>query len=149
KPEQSPSSAARGVGRHQSVPPPHGATCTSFSDPARDPAREHLCPPLTPPTARISKAGDAIMSALAGARWWTQGQITALGNERGVRAMSMTQLLFSFQGRLNRKPYWTMAITTTVVFLLLLLLAVATLREYGLEFLLVTIAILVILYIPL
>ena len=63
--------------------------------------------------------------------------------------MSMTQLLFSFQGRLNRKPYWTMAITTTVVFLLLLLLAVATLREYGLEFLLVTIAILVILYIPL
>src|SRR5215469_18651056 len=35
--------------------------------------------------------------------------------------MSMTQLLFSFQGRLNRKPYWTMAITTTVVFILLLL----------------------------
>ena len=63
--------------------------------------------------------------------------------------MSLTQLLFSFQGRLNRKPYWTMAITTTVVFILLLLLAVATLREYGLEFLLVTIAILVILYIPL
>ena len=63
--------------------------------------------------------------------------------------MSMTQLLFSFQGRLNRKPYWTMAITTTVVFILLLLLAVVTLREYGLEFLLVTIAILVILYIPL
>jgi uncharacterized membrane protein YhaH (DUF805 family) len=95
------------------------------------------------------KAGDAIMSALAGAGWWNQGQITALGNERGVRAMSLTQLLFSFQGRLNRKPYWTMAITTTVVFILLLLLAVVTLREYGLEFLLVTIAILVILYIPL
>ena len=63
--------------------------------------------------------------------------------------MSMTRLLFSFQGRLNRKPYWTVAITTAVVFILLLLLAVATLREYGLEFLLVTIAILVILYIPL
>ena len=63
--------------------------------------------------------------------------------------MSMMQLLFSFQGRLNRKPYWTMAITTTVVFILLLLLALATIREYGLEFLLVTIAILVILYVPL
>ena len=63
--------------------------------------------------------------------------------------MSTTQLLFSFQGRLNRKPYWTMAITTTVVFILLLLLAVATLREYGLEFLPVTIAIILVLYSPL
>ena len=63
--------------------------------------------------------------------------------------MSMTQLLFSFHGRLNRKPYWTMVIATTVVFILLLLLALATIREYGLEFLLVTIAILVILYVPL
>jgi uncharacterized membrane protein YhaH (DUF805 family) len=63
--------------------------------------------------------------------------------------MSMTQLLFSFQGRLNRKPYWEMLIATTVIFILLLLLALATIREYGLEFLLVTIAILVILYIPL
>src|SRR5262249_17164488 len=63
--------------------------------------------------------------------------------------MSMLQLLFSFRGRLNRKPYWTMAIATTVVFFLLLLLAVAALREYGLEFLPMTIAILVILYIPL
>jgi len=61
----------------------------------------------------------------------------------------MTQLLFSFHGRLNRKPYWTMVIATTVVFILLLLLALATIREYGLEFLLVTIAILVILYVPL
>jgi uncharacterized membrane protein YhaH (DUF805 family) len=63
--------------------------------------------------------------------------------------MSMTQLLFSFHGRLNRKPYWTMVIATTVVFIILLLLALATIREYGLEFLLLTIAVLVILYIPL
>jgi len=61
----------------------------------------------------------------------------------------MMQLLFSFQGRLNRKPYWTVVITVTVVFILLLLLALAALREYGLEFLPVTIAILVLLYIPL
>ena len=62
--------------------------------------------------------------------------------------MSMMQLLFSFQGRLNRKPYWTMVITVAVVFILLLLLALAALREYGLEFLPLTIAILVLLYIP-
>jgi uncharacterized membrane protein YhaH (DUF805 family) len=60
----------------------------------------------------------------------------------------MMQLLFSFQGRLNRKPYWTMVITVAVVFILLLLLALAALREYGLEFLPLTIAILVLLYIP-
>ena len=63
--------------------------------------------------------------------------------------MSMTQLLFSFHGRLNRKPYWTIVIATAVVFILLLLLALAMIREYGLEFLLVSIAILVILYVPL
>ena len=63
--------------------------------------------------------------------------------------MSTTQLLFSFQGRLNRKPYWTMVIATTVVFILVLLLALAALREYGLEFLPVTIAIILVLYIPL
>ena len=45
--------------------------------------------------------------------------------------MSTTQLLFSFQGRLNRKPYWMMLIATTVVFILVLLLALAALREYG------------------
>jgi len=63
--------------------------------------------------------------------------------------MSTTQLLFSFQGRLNRKPYWMMLIATTVVFILVLLLALAALREYGLEFLPVTIAIILVLYIPL
>ena len=63
--------------------------------------------------------------------------------------MAMTQLLFSFQGRLNRKPYWMTVIATTVVFILVLLLALAALREYGLEFLPVTIAIILVLYIPL
>jgi uncharacterized membrane protein YhaH (DUF805 family) len=63
--------------------------------------------------------------------------------------MAMTQLLFSFQGRLNRKPYWTMVIATMVVVILVLLLALAALREYGLEFLPVTIAIILVLYIPL
>jgi uncharacterized membrane protein YhaH (DUF805 family) len=63
--------------------------------------------------------------------------------------MAMTELLFSFRGRLNRKPYWTMLIATTVVFILVLLLALAALREYGLEFLPVTIAIILLLYIPL
>lgn len=59
----------------------------------------------------------------------------------------MTQLLFSFQGRLNRKPYWMTVIATTVAFILALLLALAALREYGL--LPVTIAIILVLYIPL
>ena len=61
----------------------------------------------------------------------------------------MTQLLFSFRGRLYRKPYWTMLIATTVVFILVLLLALAALREYGLEFLPATSAIILLLYIPL
>src|SRR5262245_17686499 len=63
--------------------------------------------------------------------------------------MSLTQLQSSFNASLNRKPYLTMVISTTLVFILLLLLALATIREYGLEFLLVTIAIIVVLYIPL
>jgi uncharacterized membrane protein YhaH (DUF805 family) len=45
--------------------------------------------------------------------------------------MAMTQLPFSFQGRLNRKPYWMTVIATTVAFILALLLALAALREYG------------------
>jgi hypothetical protein len=42
-----------------------------------------------------------------------------------------------------------MVIATTVVFILVLLLALVALREYGLEFLPVTIAIILVLYIPL
>jgi uncharacterized membrane protein YhaH (DUF805 family) len=41
--------------------------------------------------------------------------------------MSMSQLLFSFSGRLNRKPYWltTLAIIAVVFVVLILLIAVA------------------------
>lgn len=63
--------------------------------------------------------------------------------------MSMTQLLFSFQGRLNRKPYWMTIIAITVIILLLLLIALAMVREHRFEFAGVTVAILIILYIPL
>ena len=63
--------------------------------------------------------------------------------------MSMTQLLFSFQGRLNRKRYWLTAIATVVIVILLLLIALIMIREHefalaGLEFVL-----LAILYLPL
>ena len=39
--------------------------------------------------------------------------------------MSMTQLLFSFQGRLNRKPWWLTNIAVAVGVIVLLLLALA------------------------
>lgn len=63
--------------------------------------------------------------------------------------MSMTQLLFSFQGRLNRKPYWMTMIATMVIIIVLLLLALVMIREHRFEFAGLTMAILVILYIPL
>jgi uncharacterized membrane protein YhaH (DUF805 family) len=63
--------------------------------------------------------------------------------------MSMTQLLFSFQGRLNRKPYWMTVIATMVIIILLLLVALVMIREHRFEFAGLTMAILVILYIPL
>jgi uncharacterized membrane protein YhaH (DUF805 family) len=63
--------------------------------------------------------------------------------------MSMGQLLFSFQGRLNRKPYWLTSITILVIILLILVSALVLIREHqfalaGLEFVL-----LAILYLPL
>jgi uncharacterized membrane protein YhaH (DUF805 family) len=63
--------------------------------------------------------------------------------------MSMTQLLFSFQGRLNRKRYWLTSITILVIILLILFSALFLIREHqfalaGLEFVL-----LAILYLPL
>ena len=63
--------------------------------------------------------------------------------------MSMTQLLFSFQGRLNRKPYWMTAIATMVIIIVLLLFALILIREHRFEFAGLTLALLVILYIPL
>jgi uncharacterized membrane protein YhaH (DUF805 family) len=63
--------------------------------------------------------------------------------------MSMTQLLFSFQGRLNRKPYWMTVIATMVIIIVLLLFALILIREHRFEFARLTLALLVILYIPL
>ena len=39
--------------------------------------------------------------------------------------MSMSQLLFSFQGRLNRKPYWMTAIVITILMIVLIVIAIA------------------------
>jgi uncharacterized membrane protein YhaH (DUF805 family) len=63
--------------------------------------------------------------------------------------MSMTQLLFSFRGRLNRKSYWMTIIATMAIIVLLLLLALSMLREHRFEFAAFTVVILLILYIPL
>jgi uncharacterized membrane protein YhaH (DUF805 family) len=63
--------------------------------------------------------------------------------------MSMTQLLFSFQGRLNRKPYWMTVIATMVIIIVLLLFALILIREHRFEFAGLTLVLLVILYIPL
>jgi uncharacterized membrane protein YhaH (DUF805 family) len=61
----------------------------------------------------------------------------------------MTQLLFSFQGRLNRKPYWMTVIATMVAIIVLLLFALILIREHRFEFAGLTLVLLVILYIPL
>jgi uncharacterized membrane protein YhaH (DUF805 family) len=63
--------------------------------------------------------------------------------------MSMTQLLFSFRGRLSRKSYWMTIIATMAIIVLLLLLALSMLREHRFEFAAFTVVILLILYIPL
>src|SRR6266496_770785 len=63
--------------------------------------------------------------------------------------MPMTQLLFSFQGRLNRKPYWMTAIATMLIIIVLLLFALILIREQRFEFAGLTLVLLVILYIPL
>jgi len=44
--------------------------------------------------------------------------------------MSMSQLLFSFQGRLNRKPYWMTAIAITVLMIVLIVIAIAFFAEH-------------------
>lgn len=63
--------------------------------------------------------------------------------------MPMTQLLFSFHGRLNRKPYWLTNIAVGVGVIILVVLAIVMVgeREFAEAFL--TMAILAILYIPL
>ena len=63
--------------------------------------------------------------------------------------MSMTQLLFSFQGRLNRKPYWLTNIAVVIGIIILVVLALVMVGERRFAEAFLTIAILVILYIPL
>jgi uncharacterized membrane protein YhaH (DUF805 family) len=62
--------------------------------------------------------------------------------------MSMTQLLFSFQGRLNRKPYWMTVIAVTVASIIVLLFILVIIREH-LEVVGLMILVFIILYIPL
>jgi len=61
--------------------------------------------------------------------------------------MSMTQLLFSFQGRLNRKPYWLTNIAVGVIILVAIAIVMVGERRFAEAFL--TMAILIILYLPL
>jgi len=59
----------------------------------------------------------------------------------------MTQLLFSFQGRLNRKPYWLTNIAVGVIILVAIAIVMVGERRFAEAFL--TMAILIILYLPL
>jgi uncharacterized membrane protein YhaH (DUF805 family) len=63
--------------------------------------------------------------------------------------MSMTQLLFSFEGRLNRKPWWLTNIAVGVGVTVLLLLGLAMVGEHKFTEAFLTMALLIILYIPL
>jgi uncharacterized membrane protein YhaH (DUF805 family) len=63
--------------------------------------------------------------------------------------MSMTQLLFSFQGRLNRKPYWLTNIAVAVGVIILVAIAIVMVGERRFAEAFLTMAILIILYIPL
>jgi uncharacterized membrane protein YhaH (DUF805 family) len=63
--------------------------------------------------------------------------------------MSLSQLLFSFHGRLNRKPYWMTAIAVTVLVIVLILLVLAMVGEHKLGAAIAVVVLLVLLYIPL
>ena len=63
--------------------------------------------------------------------------------------MSLSQLLFSFQGRLNRKPYWLTAIAITVLVVVLMLIALGFAVEHEFGTAIAVVALIVILYIPL
>src|SRR5207244_3320781 len=72
-----------------------------------------------------------------------------LGNEPRGRDMPLSQLLFSFQGRLNRKPYWMTALATVVIIVLLIMFALIMFGEHDFWAGGSLLAVLVILYIPL
>jgi uncharacterized membrane protein YhaH (DUF805 family) len=63
--------------------------------------------------------------------------------------MPLSQLLFSFQGRLNRKPYWMTILATAVIVLLLIVFALVMFGEHDFWAGGALLAVLVILYIPL
>ena len=63
--------------------------------------------------------------------------------------MPMSQLLFSFQGRLTRQPYWLTSIAIVVLIIVLIALALAMFGVHDFWAGGTTLALLVILYIPL
>ena len=63
--------------------------------------------------------------------------------------MSMSQLLFSFQGRLNRKPYWMTAIVITILMIVLIVIAIAFFVEREIGAGIAVVALIALLYIPL
>ena len=63
--------------------------------------------------------------------------------------MSMSQLLFSFQGRLNRKPYWMTAIAITVLMIVLIVIAIAFFAEREIGAGIAIVVLIALLYIPL
>lgn len=63
--------------------------------------------------------------------------------------MPMSQLLFSFQGRLNRQPYWLTSIAIVVLIIVLIVFALAMFGVHDFWAGGTTLALLVILYIPL
>jgi uncharacterized membrane protein YhaH (DUF805 family) len=63
--------------------------------------------------------------------------------------MPLSQLLFSFQGRLNRKPYWMTILATAVIVILLIVFALVMFGEHDFWAGGALLAVLVILYIPL
>jgi uncharacterized membrane protein YhaH (DUF805 family) len=63
--------------------------------------------------------------------------------------MSLGQLLFSFRGRLNRKPYWLTSVCILVILVLLVIYAVVMFGQQDFRAAGLTIALLFALYIPL
>jgi uncharacterized membrane protein YhaH (DUF805 family) len=63
--------------------------------------------------------------------------------------MSLSQLLFSFQGRLNRKPYWMVAIAVTVLMIALIVFALVLMGEREVGAAISVMLFIALLYIPL
>jgi uncharacterized membrane protein YhaH (DUF805 family) len=63
--------------------------------------------------------------------------------------MSMTELLFSFKGRLNRKPFWLTYLVIIVLIVAIVIVALTMLFEHEFEIGGAMFLLLVVLYIPL